>query len=84
MSLLKPSKVVEEIDLAELSDSSADSVGNLLRIGNVPREWYEKELHDGYDIDGNKVTVRGMGDNIDEFLRSRDKSQLKFSFDFDV
>ncbi|ETO02548.1 hypothetical protein RFI_34880, partial [Reticulomyxa filosa] len=41
-------------DLAELSDSSVESDGPLLRTGNVPKEWYEKEYHQGYDIDGKK------------------------------
>lgn len=64
-------------DLAELSDSSVESVGDLIRTGNVPNEWYEKELHDGYDIDGKKVFVRGVGDNIDQFLASKNKKELK-------
>eukprot|EP01084_Bolivina_argentea_P011287 21100_1 len=64
-------------DVAELSDSSVDSQGDLIRIGNVPKEWYEKELHDGYDIDGTKVFIRGIGDNIDQFLLSKNKNELK-------
>jgi len=55
-------------NLAELSDSSIDSQGDLIRTGNVPSEWYDNELHDGYDIDGRKVYSRGIGDNIDQFL----------------
>ena len=67
-------------NLAELSDSSVESEGDLIRTGNVPTEWYDKELHDGYDIDGNKVVARGMGDEIDQWLRTRDKETLKFGF----
>merc|ERR1712154_167603 len=65
-------------DLAVLSDSSLESEGDLIRTGNIPHsEWYAKELHDGYDIDGKKVFVRGVGDNIDQFLSSKNKNKLK-------
>ena len=67
-----------QIDLADESDSSLDD-GDLIRTGNIPhKEWYEKELHDGYDIDGKKVYSRGLhGDNIDRFLASRNKHEYK-------
>ena len=64
--------------LAYQSDSTVESDGDLIRTGNVPREWYDNELHDGYDIDGNKVYSRGFGDHIDQFLRTRNKDELMY------
>jgi len=68
-----------QIDLAELSDSSLEDDGDLIRTGNIPhKEWYENELHDGYDIDGKKVYSRGLhADHIDQFLASRDRKEYK-------
>jgi len=66
------------VNLAEESDSS-DSEGPLLRTGNVPQEWYEDMRHDGYDIDGKKVVVRGPGDLIDQFLLRKNPDSAKRS-----
>ncbi|MES1913298.1 MAG: hypothetical protein MHM6MM_005497 [Cercozoa sp. M6MM] len=67
-------KVVE--NLAELSDSSDDE-GDLVRIGNVPHDWYADEEHFGYDIDGQAVVPRVRGDRIDEFLEDQDTGAAK-------
>ena len=63
-------------NLAELSDSS-DEEGPLIRIGEIPLSYYEDERHTGYDIDGNKVIVKGRGDQISLFLLKRDKDAAK-------
>ena len=61
-------------NLAELSDSEEDEgdQGTLLRIGNVPREWYNHLDHIGYNVDGQPVTRKVAADAIDRFLNSRD------------
>jgi len=64
------------INLAELSDSS-DEEGPLIRVGEIPLNYYEGEKHTGYDIDGNKVIVKGRGDQIDLFLLKKDKDAVK-------
>merc|ERR1719242_328635 len=63
-------------NLAELSDSS-DEEGPLIRVGEIPLEYYKDEKHTGYDIDGNKVIVKGRGDQIDLFLLKKDKDAVK-------
>ena len=62
--------------MAELSDSS-DEEGPLIRVGEIPLDYYEGEKHTGYDIDGNKVIVKGRGDQIDLFLLKKDKDAVK-------
>jgi ribosome biogenesis protein ERB1 len=62
--------------LAYLSDSSDEEEGTLLRIGRVPREWYDDLDHLGYNIDGKPIARKtsGASDRIDQFLKKHDGS----------
>eukprot|EP00475_Leptophrys_vorax_P016117 TRINITY_DN2253_c0_g1_i1.p1 TRINITY_DN2253_c0_g1~~TRINITY_DN2253_c0_g1_i1.p1 ORF type:complete len:770 (-),score=224.39 TRINITY_DN2253_c0_g1_i1:43-2226(-) len=70
-------------NLAYLSDSSDEDEPPLVRIGNVPREWYDDLLHLGYNIDGVPIVKSKKPDHIDQFMNKHDKSALYTIYDED-
>jgi ribosome biogenesis protein ERB1 len=70
-------------NLAYLSDSSDEEDAPLVRVGNVPREWYDDLNHMGYNIDGVPITKAKKPDHIDTFLNKHDKSALYTIYDED-
>jgi ribosome biogenesis protein ERB1 len=40
----------------------------LLRVGNVPKHWYDLYDHKGYGVDGKAVTKMVEGDELQKFI----------------
>ncbi|XP_031272587.1 ribosome biogenesis protein BOP1 homolog [Pistacia vera] len=59
----------------EESDSSEDEVALRNTVGDVPLEWYKDEKHIGYDISGQKITIKERQDKLASFLASVDDSK---------
>lgn len=65
-------------NLAELSDSSEEEQPPLVRMGNIPREWYDDLDHLGYNVDGVPITKRSSTmDAIDKFLAMRNNGEYR-------
>jgi len=60
--------LVEKYDknLAHSDDSSDEEV--LLRVGDVPKEWYDLEDHKGYSVKGEKVVKLVEKDELEKFI----------------
>lgn len=50
-----------------MSDDSEDDMVKI-RNGNVPKEWYDDELHPGYNVKGQKVTRLEGSDKLDSII----------------
>ena len=54
------------------SDSSEDERPNRNTIGEVPLEWYNHEIHVGYDREGQKLSKKEHKDRLDALLARND------------
>lgn len=55
-----------DINLRDSDDSSDEE--NLLRVGNVPKEWYDLYDHKGYGVSGKQVEKMAEKDEITKFV----------------
>lgn len=55
-----------DINLRDSDDSSDEE--NLLRVGNVPKEWYDLYDHKGYGVSGKQVEKMPEKDEITKFV----------------
>lgn len=55
-----------DINLRDSDDSSDEE--NLLRVGNVPKEWYDLYDHKGYGVSGKQVEKMASKDEITKFV----------------
>lgn len=69
------------VNLAELSDSSDEEEGPLLRMGNVPREWYDDLDHLGYNIQGQPIAKKIGKDKLDQILDRENPKILRTVYD---
>lgn len=55
-----------DVNLKDSDDSSDEEV--LLRVGDVPKEWYDLEDHVGYSVKGKKVEKMVEKDELEKFI----------------
>ncbi len=70
----KDTAIPDDINLRDAVDSEDEET--LVRVGQVPLDWYEDYNHLGYTVEGKKIVKdEKEGDKIDEFMLRKDDKE---------